>query len=87
VRAWHGAGRCFLFCLVPILYVGFVTINEVGVYNFDREGNLTFVNAVDNPGPTNCPFLINKAATRMYTVDKSANALAGCSSVSRIYRR
>jgi hypothetical protein len=58
---------------LPILYVGFVTINEIGVYTFGPEGKLTFVGAVNNPAPTNCWLLINKAATRMYAVDTASN--------------
>jgi len=47
----------------PILYVGFVTINEIGVYFLGPEGKLNFVDAVANPAPTNCWLLINRAGT------------------------
>jgi hypothetical protein len=57
----------------PILYVGLVTINKIGVYVFGPDGTLNFVDAVDNPAPTNCWFLLNKAATRMYVVDTASN--------------
>lgn len=57
----------------PILYVGLVTINKIGVYSFNSEGKLNFVGAVVNPAVTNCWLLINKAGTRMYAVDTITN--------------
>jgi hypothetical protein len=60
---------------LPVLYVGFVTINKIGVYAFDSNGKLHFVQAVNNPAPTNCWFRINKAGTRMYVVDTAANEI------------
>ena len=59
----------------PILYVGLVTVNQIGVYVFGTEGKLDFVDAASNPAPTNCWLLINKAATRMYAVDTLTNQL------------
>lgn len=52
-----------------LLYVGFVTRNELGVYRFDRQGELTFVGSVDNSGQDICWLLANKKGTRLYTVN------------------
>jgi 6-phosphogluconolactonase (cycloisomerase 2 family) len=49
-----------------ILYVGFVTINHVGVYQYDNKGQLTFLRAVPNSGAAVCWLLVNKAGTRLY---------------------
>lgn len=51
----------------PLLYVGFVTINRVGIYRYDPAGRLRFVRSVPNTGKGICWLLVNKAATRMYT--------------------
>jgi len=60
----------------PILYVGFVTINQVGVYTFDAEGRLTFVRSVPNPDPgANCWFITNRAGTRLYAVNTLDNTV------------
>ncbi len=49
---------------LPILYVGFVTINEIGVYSFSREGTLKFVRTVSNPSQGgNCWIVINPDGT------------------------
>jgi hypothetical protein len=59
----------------PILYVGLVTINQIGVYIFGPDGKLQFVDAVDNPAPTNCWIITNKAGTRMYVADTLTNQI------------
>lgn len=52
-----------------ILYVGFVTRNQLGVYTYDNNGFLNYKTAVPNSGQDICWVLINKAATRLYTVN------------------
>src|SRR5262249_13382647 len=49
-----------------ILYVGFVTISKVGVYQYNNRGQLTFVRAVNDSGAAVCWLLVNKAGTRLY---------------------
>ena len=51
----------------PIVYVGFVTVNKVGVYTYDDRGRLTFVRSVPNSGAAVCWLTVNGAGTRMYT--------------------
>ena len=51
----------------PILYVGFVTINRLGVYTYDAVGHLTFVRTVPNSGTAICWLRNNEAGTRLYT--------------------
>lgn len=53
----------------PLLYVGFVTRNELGVFHFDSEGNLHFLSSVPNSGQDICWVLPNKKGTRLYTVN------------------
>lgn len=52
-----------------ILYAGFVTRNQLGVFSYDHFGRLKFVNAVNNSGQDICWVLVNKQATRLYTVN------------------
>ena len=53
----------------PLLYVGLVTRNELGVYRFSPEGEMTFLGAVANSGQDICWVLPNKKGTRLYTVN------------------
>lgn len=53
----------------PLLYVGFVTRNELGVYRFNREGEMTFLGSVENSGQDICWLLTNTKGTRLYTVN------------------
>jgi hypothetical protein len=50
----------------PILYVGFVTVNKVGVYRFSKDGNLTFLTAVPDSGRAVCWLRVNNDGTRLY---------------------
>ncbi|HEY2158192.1 MAG TPA: hypothetical protein VGH33_21365 [Isosphaeraceae bacterium] len=50
----------------PILYVGFVTINRVGVYRRGGDGGLRFVRTVPDSGAGVCWLLVNRQATRLY---------------------
>lgn len=51
----------------PILYVGFVTVDKVGVYTYDFLGRLTFVRTVPNSGTAVCWLRTNDEGTRLYT--------------------
>ena len=51
----------------PLLYVGFVTINRMGVYQYDKKGHLNFLRTVPNSGKGICWIRSNKAGTRLYT--------------------
>ncbi len=53
----------------PLLYVGFVTRNELGVYRFGKNGEMTFLGSVENSGQDICWLLANKKGTRLYTVN------------------
>jgi hypothetical protein len=60
-----------------ILYVGFPTRNQVGVYTYDAStGALTFVLAAPNSGQGVGWFLINSAATRLYTVNSGSATIS-----------
>lgn len=61
----------------PILYVGFVTINKVGVYNYNSvTGELTFVKAVPNSGQAPCWLITNRQGTRLYTANTADNSVS-----------
>jgi hypothetical protein len=60
-----------------ILYVGFPTRNQIGVYTYDPScGTLTFVRTVPNSGKAVCWFLINAEASQMYTVNSVSGTLS-----------
>lgn len=52
-----------------LLYVGFVTRNELGVYRYSSDGQLTFVTAVPNSGQDICWLRVNRSGTRLYAVN------------------
>jgi 6-phosphogluconolactonase (cycloisomerase 2 family) len=51
----------------PLLYVGFVTINRLGVFQYTKSGGLSFIRSVPNSGHALCWVLLNHEATRLYT--------------------
>ncbi|WP_334738322.1 lactonase family protein [Nostoc sp.] len=62
---------------LPILYVGFVTINKVGVYNYNSfTGELTFVKAVPTSGKAPCWLVTNREGTRLYTANTADNSVS-----------
>ena len=52
---------------LPILYVGYVAANRLGVYRYDGRGNLRFIRTVSNNGVAICWIRTNTSGTRMYT--------------------
>ena len=60
---------------LPLLYVGFVTDNKLGVYRIDRLGGLEFVRTVPNSGQAICWIRPNRAGTRLYTTDTTTNSI------------
>ena len=50
----------------PLLYVGFVTINRIGVYRYTAAGALHYIRSVPDSGGAVCWLLLNQDATRMY---------------------
>jgi DNA-binding beta-propeller fold protein YncE len=60
-----------------ILYVGYPTRSQIGVYMIDRAtGALTFVRAVPNSGKAVCWFLIDRDGRHMYTVNSGSATLS-----------
>lgn len=66
-----------------VLYVGFPRQSKVGVYTYDgTTGAPTFVRAVDsgNPAPApagvGCWLRVNKAGTRLYTLNTGQNSVS-----------
>ena len=59
-----------------ILYVGFLLGFKIGVYTYDNQGRLTFVNAapLSDQGP--CWIVINNDATRMYVTNAITNSVS-----------
>ncbi|MCC5636627.1 lactonase family protein [Nostoc sp. CHAB 5844] len=61
---------------LPILYVGFVTINRLGVYTFNPStGALSFFKTVPNSGQAPCWIITNRAGTRLYTTNSVDNSV------------
>ncbi len=49
-----------------LLYVGFVTINQIGIYQYRESGELIFLRSVPDSGNGVCWLTLNKNATRLY---------------------
>jgi 6-phosphogluconolactonase (cycloisomerase 2 family) len=60
----------------PIVYVGLVTINKLGVYKYDAAGVLSFVNAVPDSGIAICWTRVNNDATRLYSANTGDNSIS-----------
>lgn len=60
-----------------ILYVGFVTQDKLGVYNFDSgTGALTFQTSVLNSGHAICWITTNATGSAVYTVNTADNSMS-----------
>ena len=59
-----------------ILYVGFVTINRLGVYRYDDRGHFRFLRSVPNSGNAICWLRTNKEGTRLYTSNTADPSLS-----------
>jgi len=60
----------------PILYVGYVTANKLGVYRYDEAGDLKFLRTVSNDGQGICWLRSNASGTRLYTTDTGTNQVS-----------
>ncbi len=61
---------------LPILYVGFVTANKLGVYRFSENGHLTFIRTVPNSGTAICWLRTDRAGLRLYSSDTGTNSIS-----------
>ncbi|GJM43640.1 MAG: hypothetical protein DHS20C21_04820 [Gemmatimonadota bacterium] len=52
-----------------LLYVGLVTRNQLGVFRYDQDGKLSFLNAVANSGQDICWLKSSPDGTRLYAVN------------------
>ncbi|WP_263355341.1 lactonase family protein [Acidicapsa acidisoli] len=59
-----------------LLYVGFVTENKLGVYEYGSDGSLKFLRAVPNSGQAICWLRTNRAGTRLYSTDTGTNSVS-----------
>jgi DNA-binding beta-propeller fold protein YncE len=60
----------------PILYVGYVTANKMGVYGYNEQGGLKFLRTVPNAGQGICWIRSNQSGTRLYTTDTTTNQVS-----------
>lgn len=61
----------------PILYVGFLNNNKLGVYSYDKvTGELTFLKTVPNSGIKICWIITNRAGTRLYTTNPGDSSVS-----------
>ena len=58
------------------LYVGFVTVNKVGVYTWDENGMPVFERTVANSGTAICWLRTNRAGTRLYTANTGSSTVS-----------
>lgn len=61
---------------LPLLYVGFVTENRLGVYRYDEKGQLQFLRSVPNSGQAICWLRTNRRGTRLYSSDTGTNSIS-----------
>jgi 6-phosphogluconolactonase (cycloisomerase 2 family) len=59
-----------------LLYVGYVTINKMGVYHYSKDGGLRFLRAVPNSGMAICWILANADGSRLYTTNTADNSVS-----------
>ena len=62
--------------IYPLLYVGFVTENRLGVYEYNSYGHLKFLRSVPNSGKAICWLRVNRAGTRLYSSDTGTNSIS-----------
>jgi len=58
------------------LYVGFVTVNKLGVYTWDESGMPIFERTVANSGTAICWLRTNRAGTRLYTANTGSSTVS-----------
>src|SRR6516162_8747669 len=58
------------------LYVGFVTVNKLGVYTWDEDGAPIFKRTVANSGTAICWLRTNRAGTRLYTANTGSSTVS-----------
>jgi 6-phosphogluconolactonase (cycloisomerase 2 family) len=60
----------------PLLYVGLVNVNRVGVYRWLDDGKLIFLRSVLDSGAAPCWLRVNAAGTRLYVVNTGTGTIA-----------
>jgi 6-phosphogluconolactonase (cycloisomerase 2 family) len=58
------------------LYVGFVTVNKIGVYTWNEDGVPVFERTVPNSGTAICWLRTNRAGTRLYTANTGSSTIS-----------
>lgn len=60
----------------PLIYVGFVTINRLGVYRYNANGRLQFLRSVPNSGKAVCWIVVSPDGSRIYTSNTADNSVS-----------
>lgn len=60
----------------PVLYVGYVTVNKMGVYRIGQGGALEFLRTVPNAGKGICWIRSNRSGSRLYSTDTTTNQIS-----------
>ncbi len=60
----------------PVLYVGFVTIDRLGVYSYDGAGHLTFARTVADSGAAPCWVKVNGLGSRAYVSNTGDSSIS-----------
>jgi DNA-binding beta-propeller fold protein YncE len=85
IDAFHGPLGVFPHPYEPVVYVGYVTANKLGVYEYGKKGQLKFVRTVPNSGQALCWIRTNKTGNRIYTSNTGDNSISVYDSTEALY--
>jgi 6-phosphogluconolactonase (cycloisomerase 2 family) len=60
----------------PVLYVGLPTASKIGVYTFNRSGDLKFLSTAPNSGQAVCWLRSNRSGNRLYTSNSGDHSIS-----------
>lgn len=75
-NAFHGPLGLYPHPFEPVVYVGYVTANKLGVYEYGKNGNLKFLRTVANSGQGLCWIRSNRVGNRLYTSNTADNSIS-----------
>lgn len=76
VAAFHGPLGLYPHPTEPVVYVGYVTANKLGVYEYGKNGRLRFLRTAANSGQGLCWLRSNQSGTRLYTSNTADNSIS-----------
>lgn len=76
VNAFHGPLGLYPHPYEPVVYVGYVTANKLGVYEYNQNGRLRFLRTAPNSGQGLCWIRTNRNGDRIYTSNTADNSIS-----------